>query len=367
MRRRQPQVERVTLHDVAAAAGVSPATAARALGGYGSVSEEARAQVLAASARLRYRPNKLARSMITGTTQTIGVVVGDIELSFFARAVRGMADEAKLGGFELILANSDEDVEKERAAIGVLLEKQVDGLILAAATTRDVAHLEDISERGVPLVLFDRIVAGVDCDAVVVDNFRAAQNATRHLIRLGHRRIAIMVEEATALAPEDLPVGNPGPVGAMTSVLREIGWADALRGAGLKVSSDLIRRCAYDREAARAETAAALRLADPPTAILATDETMSIGVLEALTDAGMRIPEEISVVAFDDAAWTTLVRPPLTVVAQPVYELGQAASRRLLARIAGDEGPPHVEMRDTTFLVRGSTGRPLGAVTGSGH
>ncbi len=360
MRRRGVHGGRVTLHDVAAAAGVSPATAARALGGYGSVSDEARSQVLAASARLRYRPNKLARSMITGTTQTIGVVVGDIELSFFARAVRGIADEAKLAGFEVILVNSDEDFAKEQAAIGVLLEKQVDGLIVAAAAPRDAAHLEDIVERSIPLVLFDRIVAGIDCDAVVVDNFRAAQNATRHLIRLGHRRIAIMVEAETALPPERLPVSNPGPVGAMTSALREIGWADALRGGGVTVTEDLIRRCAYDREAARAETVAALRSSDPPTAILATDETMSIGVMEALTDAGLRIPEEISVVAFDDAAWTTLVRPPLTVVAQPVYELGQLAARRLLARIGGDDTPPHVEMRDTTFLVRGSTAPPSG-------
>jgi len=363
--KRAKRLEHPTLDDVAAAAGVSRATAARALGGYGPVSEDARAAVFAAAARIHYRPNMLARSMITGTTQTIGVVVADIELSFFARAVRGIADVAQAAGFEVILANSDEDRAKERAAIGVLLEKRVDGLIVSPSSVSDSGHLVDLVERGLPLVLLDRGASGVQCDTVVVDNRRAAQNAVSHLVRLGHRRIALIVEEETALSATDLEGAEPGIAGAMTSVLRELGWAAALRSAGLQPTDDLIRRSPYDRDAARQETAAALAMADPPTAVLTTDETMTLGALDAVVESGLAIPDEISVIGFDDAAWTTLLRPPLTVVAQPVYELGAAAARSLIERIGGDERPPRLEILDTRFLLRGSTGPPVGVAFSS--
>ncbi len=360
MRRTRTRPDHPTLDDVAAAAGVSRATAARALGSYGRVSDETRDKVAAAAARLRYRPNTLARSMITGTTQTIGVVVADIDLSFFARAVRGIADTAKAAGLEVLLANSDEDEGKERAAVGVLLEKRVDGLIVSPAASHGSSHLVDLVGRGLPLVLLDRGSAEVECDVVCVDNQRAAQNATSHLLRLGHRRLAIVIERESSLPAADLATAAPGPAGAMTSTLRELGWGAALRAAGLEPSEDLIWRAAYDRSEAARTTVAGLAQDERPTAILATDETMSLGVLDAITGSGLRVPEDVSVVAFDDAAWTTVLRPPLTVVAQPVYELGALAARRLIARIGGDEGPPEVAMLDTRFILRGSTAAPAG-------
>ena len=159
-----------TIHDVAAAAGVSTATAARALGGYGAVSPGVRERVKAAASQLGYRPNSLARSMITGATHTIGLVVADIENPFFARSVRGIADVAHAAGYEVLLANSDEDPATERAAVRVLFGKRVDGLIVAPASTDEGPHLSDLSERGVPVVLLDRAIPGIDADAVVVNN-----------------------------------------------------------------------------------------------------------------------------------------------------------------------------------------------------
>lgn len=356
MAKRNGQIDHATLNDVAQAAGVSRATAARALGGYGSVSALARERVLAAAAQLRYRANTLARSMITGTTGTIGVIVADIELAFFAHAVRGIADAAAAEGFEVILANSDEDEVKERAALGVLLEKRVDGLIVAPASVSRTEHLRDVVERGLPLVLLDRGSTAVGGDVVVVDNHRAAQNAVGHLARLGHRRIAIVVERETALDAALALRTRPALADAMTSTLREVGWAAGLAAAGLPVDESLVRRTLYDRDAARRETAAALALADRPTALLTTDETMTLGALDAILDAGLRIPDDISVVGFDDPAWTTLLRPPLTVIAQPVHELGVTAVQRLLGRIAGDERPSEVVVLDTSFVLRGSTG-----------
>lgn len=348
--------DHATLDDVARAAGVSRATAARVLGGYGSVSRAASDRVSAAARELRYRPNAVARSMKSGTTRTLGVVISDIQLAFFAQAVRGIVAAARAEDFEVILANTDEDLALERAAVGVLVEKRVDGLIVAPAEPGESAHLLEAHERGIPVVLFDRGSPGITCDVVVVDNQRAAKNAVRHLIRLGHRRIAIVVEGNTALTAADVVNARLGPDAEMASRLREDGWAAALREAGLPVTDDLICGARYERADACRAAAEALCLKDRPTALVTTDETMTLGAIDAIQEAGLAIPDDISLVAFDDLPWTSLVRPPLTVVAQPVNELGVAATQRLLGRIAGFEGPPETVILPTTLILRGSTG-----------
>lgn len=359
---RRETPDQATLDDVARAAGVSRATAARALGGYGSASVEARQRVQAAAAALRYRPNALARSMKSGTTRTLGVVVADIQLAFFAQAVRGITDAARSEDFEVILANTDEDLALERAAVGVFVDKRVDGLIVVPAEPAEAGHLIDAQDRGIPVVLFDRGAPGVACDVVVVDNQRAARNAVRHLVRLGHVRIAIVVEGRTALPAATAIRARPRPDSGMTSLLREVGWAAALREAGLPVTEELICRARYDRDDARRATAAALAGPEPPTAFVTTDETMTLGAIDAIQAAGLEIPGDVSLVAFDDLPWTTLMRPPLTVVAQPVHDLGMTAAQRLLGRLAGFGGAPETVILSTSFVVRGSTG-PAPAAT----
>ncbi len=335
-----------TIQDVAGLAGVSTATAARALGGYGSVSPAVRARVAAAAAKLNYRRNSLARSMITGNTHTIGLVVADIENPFFARAARGVADVAHAAGYEVLLVNSDEDPVTERAAVRTLLEKRVDGLILAPASTQEVPHLVELSSHGVPVVQLDRAIPGASADAVVVDNEAGAARAIEHLIGLGHRRIALLTSQGLI----------------HTNQTRLAGYLRAMEAAGIPIEDDLIRMAEYRREAAIGEALAALTLRDPATALFTTDNLMSLGAFEGTQRAGRRVPEEVSIVGFDDLEWTTIVRPPLTVVAQPVYELGATAARRLIARMAGEDGPPAVYTLETTFIVRGSTGRVLAAV-----
>lgn len=353
------RVDHPTLGDVARLAGVSRATAARALGGYGRASEDARRRVLEAADRISYRPNTLARSMITGTTHTLGVVIADIDLSFFARAVRGIVDTARAAGFEVILANSDESLEKERAAVGVMLDKRVDGLIVSPAAPADSGHLADLVARGLPLVLFDRGVPGLAADAVIIDNRAAGRAATEHLLALGHRSVAILVVAESAAPAAELDGPEPGLVGAMPSRLRESGWAAALRDVGAAVGDGLIWATDYDREAARAVTAAGLARPDRPTAVIATDETLALGALDAILASGLRMPDDLSLVTFDDAAWTNVVRPPITVVAQPVYDLGVTAASELLRRIGGDDAAPRLDVLATTFEIRGSTGPAL--------
>jgi LacI family transcriptional regulator len=325
---------------VAKAAGVSTATAARALGGYGAVSPAVRDRVAEAAERLGYRRNSLARSMITGTTHTIGLVVADIENPFFARAARGVADVAHAAGYEVLLVNSDEDPATERAAVRTLFEKRVDGLIIAPASTDVGSHLGELPKRGTPIVLLDRVVPGIEADAIVVDNEQAARRAIEHLVGLGHRRIALLTSQGLI----------------HTNQMRLAGYLQGLERAGIPVDERLIRMAEYTREAAVRETESVLALDDPATAIFTTDNLMSLGAFEGTQHAGRAVPEEVSIVGFDDLEWMTIVRPPVTVVSQPTYELGATAATRLLARLAGDDGPPQTLTLETTFIIRGSTG-----------
>lgn len=339
-----------TIHDVAALAGVSTSTAARALGSYGSVSPPVRERVAEAAKTLGYRRNSLARTMITGRSHVIGLVVADIENPYFARAARGVADVAHRAGYEVLLVNSDEDPAVEKTALRALWEKRVDGLIISPAAADASPHLDELVANGTPVVQLDRFAPGIEADAVVVDNEFAARHAIEHLTNLGHRRIAV--------------VSSSGLI--HTNEMRLTGYAEGLEAAGIPADPALIRRPAYTREGAVAETIAALELDDPPTAFFTTDNLMSLGVVEGVQQMRRRVPDEVSIVGFDDLEWTTIMVPPLTVVAQPVYELGATAATRLLERIAGNTEPPRVFTIPTTFILRESTGpAPAPAVAGA--
>lgn len=350
-----------TALDVARLAGVAPATAARVLGGYGSASADVRERVLRAAATLKYRPNRLAQSMVTGTTQTIGVVIADIENPFFALAVRGISDAINaVGSFDVILANSDEDVAKERAAVRTMLEKQVDGLIVAPASAEKFEHLADMRELNRPLVLLDRNIPSLGTDAVFVDGFSAAKEATSRLIRLGHRRIGV-ITDTPAMAPSLRPASVADGSLSARPLLETQTWGSRLAGylaaheeAGLMISDDLVRHAAPTAEAAAEQTAVLLDLAASPTAIFTTDNVMTLGAFETLQDRQVDVPGSVSLLGFDDARWTRIVQPRISVLAQPVHELGMTAARLLVDRLRGSEEQPQATVLPTTLVWRES-------------
>ncbi|MBK1842945.1 LacI family DNA-binding transcriptional regulator [Azospirillum sp. YIM B02556] len=354
---------RATIADVAKEAGVSAATAGRALGDYGYVREEIRERVRKAAEALGYRPNSLARSMITGRTNTIGVVGADIANPFFASAMRGIGDVARRDGFGTILTNSDEDVALEREAVGLLLQKQVDGIIVSPASPVDADHLIDAVQGGTPVVLLDRDVAGLAADAVLTDSVGASRTAVGHLLALGHRRIAIIAELRTALDKE-----WPNWIGAaaapdvrmlMPSGARLLGYIQAHEAAGVPVDPRLIRGTgSYDPATAREQTLATLRLDPPPSAIFTVDNVMTHGAYQACRSLGIRIPEDLSFVAYDDMEWMTFVEPNITALSQPVYEMGKAAAELLIRRLRSPGIEPSRCLLDTTLIVRGSTMAP---------
>lgn len=349
-----------TLPDVARESGVSTATAARALGRYGSVSPATQERVLAAAAALGYRRNALARSMITGTTHTLGVVLADIENPYFYRALQGITDAARARGFDVVLTNTDEDPQIERKALATLAERRVDGLIICPADDGDGSHLHGIVESGMPVVLLDRQVPGLEADMVGLNNRQAASQATRCLIDHGHERIAIVTGGDPSILPRLRRPGMKGVQGISVTTLgpRAAGYRDALEAAGLELRPEFLTAGGFRRDDATAATKALMQLPEPPTAILAFDSILSLGVLVALRELGVRCPEDVSLLGFDDAEWAEVVSPPLTVMRQPVYEIGVRACQLLLDRAEGGGGRPAQHRLKGRLIERKSVGPP---------
>lgn len=327
-----------TVEDVAARAEVSFATAARALGGYGYVSAAARERVEAAARELGYRSNDVARALASGATRSIGLVVGDIENPYFATVSRGLADVLEREGYTLLLANSDEDHEREARAVEAL-SRRVDGLIIAPASNASARTLAGL-ER--PLVLFDRTVRGLEADSVTVDNAGGAALAVRHLLELGHRRIGA--------------VTAPASITSTSQRLR--GYRSALRKAGIEPDDALVERAAFTLADARAAARRLLDRPDRPEAVFATESYMTAGTLHAARELGLRVPDDVALASFDDADWMQLVDPPVTAVAQPLFDIGRRAGALILARLGGEGGPPRKVRLATSLVVRGSSGAP---------
>ncbi len=343
---------------MAAAAGVGRASAARALGGYGAVSPELRRRVEEAAAALGYRSNALARNLSLGSSRTLGVVVADIANPFFAGVVRGITDTARRAGLDTVVLNTDEDLDDEAHAVEVLLEKSVDGLVVATAAGADapVPHLHEAAAQ-VPLVLVDRVVHGLAVDSVTIDNAAAARAGTAALLEAGHRRVGLVW--GPALQP--VPAQRGRLLSALDSAVstgadRVRGYLDALRAARVPFDPDLVALTESTVEAAQDATDRMLDLPDPATALLTTDDFALLGVLRVLGRRGLRPGADVSLVGFDDVPWAELWSPPLTMIAQPLLALGTEVAELLLARIGGRDDPPRAVRLPAQLVRRDSIG-----------
>ncbi|HEX6444152.1 MAG TPA: LacI family DNA-binding transcriptional regulator [Streptosporangiales bacterium] len=326
-----------TIRDVAARADVSPATVSRVLNGRVEVRADLRERVLAAVAEMGYRPNGPARSLRTRATTVFGIIITDVQNPFFTSMVRGIEDTAQRAGYSVVLANSDEDPEKEQRYLEVAAAEQMAGVVLAPAQSNS-RRLETLLDRGMPVVTVDRRLRGAPVDSVTVNNHKAAHDATTHLIERGRRRIAIIA----------------GLLKTTTGSRRLAGYKAALKEAGLPVDDELVVPADFRLEGGYAATKDLLGRARPD-ALFASNNLMTIGALQALSEAGVAIPDDVAVVGFDDISWATALRPPLTAVKQPTYEIGCRAAELLLDRVAGDDAPPRHLVLPAELVVRGST------------
>jgi LacI family transcriptional regulator len=328
-----------TISDVAARAGVSTATVSRALNGKSTVDPALAGRVRAAATELGYHPNALARNLRRQETAVLALIISDVENPFFTAIARGVEDIAQTAGYSVVLCNADENEEKESRYIDVALQERVAGVVLSP--TGKATNVEALLARGTPVVAVDRPLPEAGGDQVLVDTRRAAREATEHLLANGYRRIGCVT----------------GPEGIRTADDRCDGYLDALRAAFGDTATGIVRRAEYRSEGARQATLKLLRDAEPPDALLVANSVMAIGVLQALAAQGLRPGRDVGIVAFDDAPWTTLIDPPLTVVAQPAYEIGKVAAELLLARIGGDTGEPTATVLEARLVERASSRR----------
>lgn len=329
-----------TIRDVARLAGVGQATVSRVLNG-NPARPETRERVLKAAAELGFVPNQLARGLVARSTRTIGLVIPDITNPFFPAVTRGVEDGASSGGYSVFLCNTDNDPAMEDLDVRRLCEHRVDGIIFVGTTDRRDL-LESLLTQGIPVVLTDRPVEDLDADSVLVDNTAGARAACRHLIGLGHRRIGLVAGTSRTRTGQD----------------RVAGYQDALREAGIPIDPSLIEQGNYTMESGRRAAQILFGRFPRPTAIFAANDVMAIGVMQAAEEAGLTVPDDLSVVGFDDIEFASMVRPALTTVRQPAYEMGRVAMTMLHERICGEgaaAGRQHVFQPE--LVVRATTRR----------
>ncbi|GAB3620148.1 LacI family DNA-binding transcriptional regulator [Glutamicibacter endophyticus] len=356
MARRQGTGE-VTISDVARLAGVSKAQAARAMGGYGSVSSEVKQRAMQAAQELGYRPNALARSINTGKSQSLGVVVGDVENPYFGLVTRGISDVARRHGYDVVLANTGESLADEEKAVKMLLDKRVDGLLICPTSRTSHGHILDAERSGRPVVLFDRDISASGLDMVQMRIAEATREAVQGLIDAGHRRIAYI--STLKLATNGFAPGQDLDLSTVSQ--RVDGICRALEDSQIEVDPVLFQFGASDRQSVDGILGEMLELEEPPTALVASDSLVALDLLLSLKGRGLRIPHDVSVVMLDDQPWAELVEPPVTAVRQPAYDLGEQAATALFERIDGAEGGREIWLTPH-IVTRGSVGQPLGHV-----
>ncbi|GAB3449874.1 LacI family DNA-binding transcriptional regulator [Actinophytocola sediminis] len=328
-----------TISDVAAMAGVSTATVSRALNGKSTVDPELAARVVAAAKELGYQPNGPARNLRRQEAAVLALIISDVENPFFTAIARGVEDVAHAVGYSVVLCNADENAEKERRYLDVAIQERVAGVIMSPTPT--AANVDLLINRGTPLVAVDRPLSERMVDTVLVDTRLAARQATEHLLAQGYRRIGCVT----------------GPTGVRTADDRLAGYRDALRAARAKSTPRLVRRTEFKAAGAHKAANELLSQPEPPDAVLVANSAMAVGVLAALGERGLRPGRDVGVVAFDDVPWAELVDPPLTVVAQPAYEIGTVAAQLLLARIGDNARAATTTTLAARLIERGSSHR----------
>lgn len=334
----------VTLKQVAKHAGVSPATVSRVLNKSNKVDPVTRQRVEHVLQALGYQLSRVARRLRveSGDSNIIGLIIPDIQNPFFSDIARGVEDVAQAHNYAVILANSDENAAKEKFSLAVMRAESVDGIILPPIEENDEGVIK-LVEEGIPFVCVDRIPSNANVDTVSVDNRTGTYEATELLIKRGHRRIGFIAGLPNISTSRERRLGFEQAHAAYDIPLPEqlVGVGDSKQASGMALTNEL------------------LSLPEPPTAIVVGNNLMTLGALMAIHQRGLRIPEEIAIIGFDDFLGAECLSSPLTVVRQPSYDVGREAFQMLLERIQQPDGPPRHLVLRPTLIIRHSSGAEL--------
>jgi LacI family transcriptional regulator len=331
--------KRITIRDVAKKAGVSSQTVSRVLNQRPDVAAQTREKVLQAIADLNYRPSGIARSLRLKSTGTIGLIVPDSSNPFFAELGRAIEKTAFENGCSVILCNSDGDLERESFYIEALVSKQVDGLIIVGANR--ASRKNPILDGSLPVVVVDRDLNGERFDTVLADNLEGGKKGASYLITLGHERIAFIA----------------GPSGLPTSAARLRGYRRALEEHGIAFQKELVVSGDFRYQGSYRAMEKLLKLTPPPTAVFAANDMMAVGAIACIRDHHLRVPEDISVIGFDDIPLASFLNPKLTTIAQPRGEMGRMAVTMLMERLQDRNLPARRYVLPVTLVERESCSR----------
>lgn len=331
----------MTLTELAAQLKLSPSTISRALTRPEMVAPATLAKVLSAVEAAGYRPNAIARSLREGVTRTIGLLVSDIQNPFYSSVTKAIERVAATHGYSTIICNADEDPANEEAALRLLADLKVSGIIHGSSGSNEDS-LRELRQSGIAIVDIDRATDLEGADTVLVDNEKGSREAIQYLLGLGHERIA------TIAGPQNLTTGRD----------RLEGYRAALIESGHQVRASYVEYGDFREESGRLAAERLLRLPQPPTALFVANNEMMAGALAACRAAGVRIPEQLSLISFDDVRWARYVDPPLTVIAQPTEQMGSVAAELLFERLAGRKEPVS-RVLETQLIERGSCAAPL--------
>jgi LacI family transcriptional regulator, galactose operon repressor len=334
--------KRITMRQIAARARVSVGTVSHVINNTAGVREPVRKRVLEAIERLGYQPSLLARGLRRNQTTIIGVIIPDISNPFFPLVVRGVEDIAYQNSYRLMLCNTDNDAQKEQVYFNELRAYRMAGLIVIPSANSRLVLLAGSTGGETPVICLDRCPEGWRGDSVTVDNEEGAYQATRYLLELGHRRIACIA----------------GQLHVTSGVERLKGFKHALREAGVSIAPEYIQEGRFDRLSGYEKALMLLQFSPRPTAIFAANDLVALGVLAALRELGLRCPEDLSLVGFDDLELASFTNPALTTVAQPAYQMGARAAALLFERLRDEEVTTQRIVMKATLKVRDSTGAP---------
>lgn len=330
-----------SIKDVASRAGISATTVSAYLNKSAPVNKATAKKIKEAIEELGYKPNLIARSLRQKKTNTIGLIVGNILSHFYSVIAKSVEDTARKYGFRTILCNGDDDHQKELEYIKVLESSRVEGIILTP-TGKNGGYIKEIIESGMKIVFIDRLVDGVNCNGVIVDNENGSYKAVKHLIEQGYKRIGII----------------SGSMDITTGKERLDGYLKALREANLPENDDFVKIGDFKKESGVNLSKELLEGKNIPDAIFSTNLEITKGVLTVIRQMGLKVPEDIGLVSFDDSDLTQLFNPPITVISQPVYEIGSTAMEIMINEIKSDKNVEKVPIKKilkTKLIKRAST------------